>query len=190
MDEDDFRHLWDEFRSTNELKGFLLQCFLLFRTVLSSRSRSLSFPPSWRSMRLVLCQSILTLAQEFAKPLLSFFREEQSFDKHLWISFFSLCVTFLDFQVSDCEWIKRVNSEYGFYPGSQFGVHDRASTIPSVHEVWRPPAQDGLPNPVHLVPSWPFEKEFRTRYDEGSHVTYSLAMTSFPTQPSSDPCCK
>lgn len=87
MDEDHYKHTWESFHhlhhhqghphqsggggsSSNALRTFLLECFLLFQ-VLINRS---VFPVEWMLMRLKASQIMLNTMQEMAKPLLIYFR--------------------------------------------------------------------------------------------------------------------
>ena len=91
MEEDHFKHLWDQMYQQAMLKTFLLECFLLLQALITQSV----FPKSWRAMKLLTCHVLLNALQELAKPLLIYFREEKQFDRQLWMNYFNLGVEFL-----------------------------------------------------------------------------------------------
>eukprot|EP00095_Tigriopus_kingsejongensis_P008592 maker-scaffold1083_size63694-snap-gene-0.15 protein:Tk08592 transcript:maker-scaffold1083_size63694-snap-gene-0.15-mRNA-1 annotation:"dedicator of cytokinesis protein 3 isoform x2" len=108
MEEDHFKNLWDLMYHKSILKTFLLESFLLLQALISQSI----FPRSWNAMKLLTSHVLMNALQELAKPLLIYFREEQQFDRQLWMNYFTLAVNFLCQSELQLEKVQEMKRQY------------------------------------------------------------------------------
>lgn len=93
LDESHYTYLFEELEASGELKGFLHKCLLVLKELLINDWQV--FPSDWVVMKLVANNILRKALEEFAKPLVYRFLDDNTFDSQLWWSYFSLAVAFL-----------------------------------------------------------------------------------------------
>lgn len=93
LDESHYTYLFEELEASGELKGFLHKCLLVLKELLVNDWQV--FPGDWIVMRYVANNILRKALEEFAKPLVYRFLDDNTFDAQLWWSYFSLAVAFL-----------------------------------------------------------------------------------------------
>lgn len=93
LDESHYTYLFEELEASGELKGFLHKCLLVLKELLVNDWQV--FPGDWIVMKLVANNILRKALEEFAKPLVYRFLDDNTFDAQLWWSYFSLAVAFL-----------------------------------------------------------------------------------------------
>lgn len=93
LDETHYTYLFEELEASGELKDFLHKCLLVFKEL--SITDWHVFPSDWIVMKLTANNILRKALEEFAKPLVYRFLEDNTFDSQLWWSYFSLAVAFL-----------------------------------------------------------------------------------------------
>lgn len=93
LDESHYTYLFEELEASGELKGFLHKGLLVLKELLVNDWQV--FPSDWIVMKLVANNILRKTLEEFAKPLIYRYLEDNTFDSQLWWSYFSLAVAFL-----------------------------------------------------------------------------------------------
>lgn len=93
LDESHYTYLFDELVASGELKDFLHKCLLVFKELLTNDWQV--FPTDWLVMKLTASDILRKALEEFAKPLVYRYLDDNTFDSQLWWSYFSLAVSFL-----------------------------------------------------------------------------------------------
>lgn len=96
LDESHYSHLMNEMSAngeTKELKEFLHRESLVFKELLTTDWQV--FPNDWLVLKMTANNIMRKSLEEFAKPLVFRFLGTNSFDSHLWWSYFSVAVMFL-----------------------------------------------------------------------------------------------
>lgn len=96
LEEHHYQKLWDSKTQNGdpkEIKDFLHRSLLVFKELLTQDWQV--FPNDWLIMKMAANDVVRTALEEFAKPLVFRFLNEQTFDLQLWWSYFNLAVTFL-----------------------------------------------------------------------------------------------
>lgn len=93
LDESHYTYLFEELEASGELKGFLHKCLLVLKELLVNDWQV--FPSDWIVMKLIANNILRKALEEFAKPLVYRFLEDNTFDSQLWWAYFSLAIAFL-----------------------------------------------------------------------------------------------
>lgn len=96
LDERHYQKLWEEKSQCGdekEIKDFLHRSLLVFKELLIQDWQV--YPNDWLLMKMASNDVIRKSLEEFAKPLVFRFLNDQTFDSQLWWSYFSLAITFL-----------------------------------------------------------------------------------------------
>lgn len=92
LDESHYTYLFEELEASGELKGFLHKGLLVLKELLVN---DWQVPSDWVVMKLVANNILRKTLEEFAKPLIYRYLDDNTFDSSLWWSYFSLAVAFL-----------------------------------------------------------------------------------------------
>ncbi|XP_031632350.1 dedicator of cytokinesis protein 3 isoform X2 [Contarinia nasturtii] len=95
LDESHYTYLFEELEGSGgsgELKGFLHKCLLVLKELLINDWQV--FPSDWIVMKLVANNILRKALEEFAKPLVYRYLEDNTFDAQLWRAYFSLATIF------------------------------------------------------------------------------------------------
>ncbi|XP_053681007.1 dedicator of cytokinesis protein 3 [Anopheles nili] len=105
LDESHYQRMWDRQQSGcsptgsgpvvsgKELRDFIQQCLAIFKDILEQDW--MIFSKDWLVMKMAANDVLRRTLEELAKPLVYRFLGQQSFDSHLWRSYFSVAVIFL-----------------------------------------------------------------------------------------------
>lgn len=92
LDETHYTYLFEELEASGELKGFLHKCLLVLKELVHLDWQV--FPSDWIVMKLVANNIIRKALEEFAKPLVYRYLDDNTFDSQLWWAYFSLATVF------------------------------------------------------------------------------------------------
>ncbi|XP_055305427.1 dedicator of cytokinesis protein 3 isoform X2 [Sitodiplosis mosellana] len=92
LDESHYTYLFEELEASGELKGFLHKCLLVLKELVHLDWQV--FPSDWIVMKLVANNIIRKALEEFAKPLVYRYLDDNTFDSQLWWAYFSLATVF------------------------------------------------------------------------------------------------
>lgn len=92
LDESHYTYLFEEFEASGELKGFLHKFLLVLKELLVNDWQV--FPTDWIVMKLVANNILRKALEEFAKPLVYRYLDENTFDAQLWWSYFNIATVF------------------------------------------------------------------------------------------------
>lgn len=92
LDESHYTYLFEELGASGELKGFLHKCLVVLKELVMNDWQV--FPSDWIVMKLVANNILKKALEEFAKPLVYRYLDDNTFDAQLWRAYFSLATVF------------------------------------------------------------------------------------------------